>query len=761
MHSDDLIRSDVRKYGIRLPVVTVRLSFQKVISIPNESFMSISKKYIFKRHPLNRLILAGFSVASASLPLVGFAQSNTNELPEVKVIGTPPSVTQVTDDAAALPASTTVLGRRDFDRKDITTYGDIYRGITGVSVAEYGQGLVAYEIKFRGFASGHGRDVAAYLDGVPLNITGSQHTNGYMDQAQIIPELLERVEIVRGPFSAYSGNHAIAGSVQMFTDRNVTSSFKISADSFGRVRLLPIYSSNAGPGKLLLALELTKGSGYTQQSGLERANLFVRYSQALGDGTMGLRFQHYHADAQAPGYLDLARIDAGQINKRDALSRGIGDRKSQSNIVLNYRSNDLEGLTGWGSGWSGSVYVVRDKRERFTNFDISLPSFSSGNLGAEQDRLQQFGLDARKVTSFASKSLPAQLAVGVQYNRERITALNYSADAFRNFVVPSAAIPDTVGVDRTVLTTIQSVYAQLQLLPISKLKVTLGLRYDKLDFGVDLRPQDDTFTPAQAAGISTSIQSSASKFSPKLGLAWTVFDGGRANMELYANTANGLKSPYAFSDFYGNVAANSPLVPNLTVSQLRSNEIGLKGRANDGKLRWRVGLWDTRQDSEVERNAAGFVQSFGRTDRKGFDLEVNLQLASATQLYANFSRVRARSLTAPVTANYLTNVPEWTASLGLSSKFSLNGGTLDLSIDDSIVGPQSITPDNLTRGSSYNRLSMKASYAHPSYKGTTFYAGLVAFSKQLEEPRFDFGGGAIGVSPRPRFALNIGTQITF
>jgi outer membrane receptor protein involved in Fe transport len=729
--------------------------------------MSINIKPLIKNglqlklHPLTKMIQAALSIAAVSLPTLTFGQAVTPNLPTVNVTAPALSVSQITDDPAAAPASVTVLGRRELDRKNITTYGDIYRGVAGVSVAEYGQGLVAYEIKFRGFTSGHGRDVAAYLDGVPLNITGSQHTNGYMDQAQIIPELLDRVEIVRGPFSVYAGNHAIAGSVQMFTDRNLGSSFKLSVDNFGRVRALPIYSTDAGPGKLLLALEATKGSSYTKQSDLERTNFFARYTVPLGDGALALRFQQYRADAQAPGYLDVARIESGQINRRDALSLGIGDRKNQSNLVLNYRSNDIEGESGFGSGWTSSAYVVRDKRERFTNFDISLPSFSATNIGAEQDRLQQLGLDVRKVTSFTALGLPAQLAVGAQFNRERIAAINFTADPFRNIVPISATLPDNIGIDRTVLTTTQSVYGQLQVQPLPALKVSLGLRYDKLDFDVKLRPNDDTFSSALAAGASPMLKTSASRFSPKIGAGFKVFDSGTSNVDLYANTANGLKSPYAFSDFYANVAANSSLVPNLTVSTLRSNELGIKGAVNGNALRWRAGLWDTRQDREVERNSAGFVQSFGRTSRKGFDIEGSVQVASATQIFTNYSAVEARSLTAPTGSNFITNVPEWTASVGLASSFNVGGGQLDIAAENSIIGPQSITTDNLTRGSTYNRLSMRAGYSNPALKGVSFYAGLVAFNKVFQEPRFDFGGGAIGVSPRPKLAINIGTQILF
>lgn len=713
------------------------------------------------RRPCRRYIARAAQLLCIGVPWAAVAQTDTPPvatLPRVEVIGTAlPPLTKVTEDIAASPANVTVLGRKELDAKTISTYGDIFRGVTGVYVNEYGQGLVAYEIKFRGFTSGHGRDVAASLDGMPLNITGSQHTNGYMDLAQLIPELVDRVEIVRGPFSVYAGNHAVAGSVQMYTDRNVASSLKGSVDNFGRVRVLPIYATAAGPGALVLALDAAKGQGYTQQSDVERLNFFSRYAFAVAGGTAALRFQAYRADAESPGYLDLARIEAGEIDRRDALSKGIGDTKRQQNLVFNYRSDDPEGASGVGSGWSGSLYALRDRRERFTNYDLSLPPRSSGPIGAERDRLRQTGLDLRKVTSFELGAMPSQWVAGVQYNRERINALNFGADAERRPLAPSIAVPDTVGVDRSVTTTTRSLYTQLQVQPLAALKLTAGLRYDHLDFDVDLRPQDDTYAPAATSGLGTRIETSKGRVSPKVGAALQLADTGASTIDLYANHAIGLKSAYAFSDFFSNVATSSAL-PDLALSTLRSTEIGAQGGAKDGSLRWRAGVWSTRQEKEGQRNEAGVFEAFGTTTRRGFDLEGSVYVMPATRIYGSYSGVRARSLTAPAGQDRLANVPEWIGSLGAQTTLPMGPHRFELSLEDSLVGPQPITADNASRGRAYNRVTARAAYSHAAFKGASGFLTLVGYDRQYEETRFDFGGGVVGISPRPRLQVSVGAQ---
>ena len=483
----------------------------------------------------------------AELP-VALAQPAAAPLAEVVVADErgPIPATRVTEAVAALPASTTVLERRDLDRRTIATYGDLFRDVGGISVADYGQGLVAYEIRLRGFASGHGRDVAFFLDGMPLNVTGSQHTNGYADLAALIPELLSRVEIVRGPFSALAGNHAVGGSVQLFTDANPRTSVSVSGDRFGRVRAVPIANLALGPGQWLIAADLTRGPGSTLQSGLERQNLFTRVRMPLGEGVASIRLQAYDARADAPGYLDLGRIRAGSLDPGAALSTGIGDAKRQQILVAQWVSNDVEGSGGRaGGGWFVSFHANRDERRRWSNFDLSTPAGTSAPLGAERDRLRQLGFDVRRTLTGTPGGSPAQAMIGLHWNDERVDALNFATDGAR---APTGA----VGVDRLVETRTRAVYLQAQWAPVPALKLTVGLRHDRLDFRVGLRPDDDTFASAAPFG-ATTIERSASRTSPKVGVAWALLDDGGHRLEAIANAARGLKSPYPFADFLGNL----------------------------------------------------------------------------------------------------------------------------------------------------------------------------------------------------------------
>ena len=682
-------------------------------------------------------------VAGAFASLVCATGSAQTKLETVEVTGSERArlpITRVTEDIEAAPASTTVLDRSSLDRMSISTYGDMFRNVTGMFVNDYGQGLVAYEIKMRGFVSGHGRDVAFTLDGVPLNVTGSQHTNGYADLAQIIAETVSRVEVVRGPFSVISGNHAVAGSVNFFTDRNTPSMVKLDVDNFGRVRVLPILSVDSGPGRLLLALDATKGDGYQDQTSLRRANFLARYSLPVGNGQAAIRVQSYDASADAPGYIDYARVLNGSLSPRAALAPGIGDTKKQTNIVANFRSDDAEGIGGLATGWQASVYAVCDDRRRYTFFDLNNPVGGPADIGAERDRLSQYGVDIRKATMLGSATMPAQLMVGAQYNDEKIDAINFAANSRR------VSLGDaSVGQQRDVTTRTSALYAQYQISPIPRLKLHAGMRYDHIDFDIGLKPLDDAFRASRKNNFNTS----KNQFSPKIGIAYALVNGTNP-IELFANGARGLKTPYPYGDY--------DKLPDSNITPLTSYEIGLQG--SQAGSNWRVAVWRTRQDKEALFNSANQFIGSQRTDRNGFDIEGQYSLSDSIRLVGNYSLVKARVLDQGVN-DRIANVPNWTAGVGIEGIVNAGSGRIDWSINDAIVGPQPLLADDSARTQTYNRTTARVSYSPTAMRGTKFALSLTHYDKPYEETRFDLGGGQFGISAKPRWKALASAQYVF
>ncbi|MCU0870027.1 MAG: TonB-dependent receptor [Burkholderiales bacterium] len=660
--------------------------------------------------------------------------------PTVTVTGIEPPLpaTTLSSRPEAAPASVTVIDRRQIDRTFVGTYGDLFRGVTGVMVNEYGQGGVAYGLTIRGFDDGnHGRDVAVYLDGMPLNVTGSQHTNGYVDLAQLIPETLERVEVVRGPFSVFAGNHAIGGAVFLHTDRNPQSQLRLTLDQFGRARAVPIAGFDAGPGRLMVAGELVNGSGWNDNSRIQRLNLFTRYVMPMGDGVAALRVQAYDGDADAPGYLNRQAIETGGLDARRALSGVVGDRKKQQNIVFNYLSNDEDGRDG--GSWAASAYLNNDARDRWTAaYANQLPgAFTSA--AQETDQLLQWGADARRTRTFAEFVVPTQIVAGASFNREDIDALNYNVDEARRLLGRT--------VNRRVLTDTASLYGQVQVKPVERLKLVAGLRYDHLRYGVDGRLDD--------ALVGQRIDSTASGFSPKVGAAFALTQSEAYRSELFANWAEGFKAPSPFYDL--------PLNRGLGFSPVRSVEAGLQGGRNDGRVTWRVAAWRTEQSREAGQNPVTLVfENFGRTRREGVDVEGSWVPTDAWRIFSNASTIDATSQSATPGNDAIPRVPEYLFTLGATWATQLGAHRWDVSAFDTLVGPMALNGNRSLETQPYHRLTGRVAYGHESWKGALVTLQVVAYqaSRNLEETTFDFGGFA-ATSAKAPYRVMLGTIVPF
>ncbi len=103
-----------------------------------------------------------------------------------------PSRGDLSTSASALPAASTTVDARRLELAPVGTYGDIFRSLPGFNVANYGQGSIGYGMAMRGYTEAeHGRDIAYFIDGVPVNEISSIHTANYADLNPLIPETIQ------------------------------------------------------------------------------------------------------------------------------------------------------------------------------------------------------------------------------------------------------------------------------------------------------------------------------------------------------------------------------------------------------------------------------------------------------------------------------------------------------------------------------------------------------------------------------------------
>ena len=172
-----------------------------------------------------RVSILAVAVAAA-LPLSAVAQSDSaaTDLDTVVVTGTR---TARTVDASL--AAVEVIDRDEIERSQARSLPELLRGRAGITLVNQG-GLGKLTTMFmRGAESDH---TLFLVDGVRV---GSA-TSGLTAITDLPVELIERIEIVRGPRSSLYGSEAIGGVIQVFTRRGasgVTPHFKLGTGSHG------------------------------------------------------------------------------------------------------------------------------------------------------------------------------------------------------------------------------------------------------------------------------------------------------------------------------------------------------------------------------------------------------------------------------------------------------------------------------------------------------------------------------------------------
>jgi len=110
-----------------------------------------------------------------------------------------------------LASSVTVFDRQDLERRQSPPVADLLRTAVGTTVVRNGGYGNVTSLFVRGGESNYTK---VLLDGIPLNEPG-----GTFNFGNVTSEHLERVELVRGAQSALFGSDAMAGVLQMFTQR--------------------------------------------------------------------------------------------------------------------------------------------------------------------------------------------------------------------------------------------------------------------------------------------------------------------------------------------------------------------------------------------------------------------------------------------------------------------------------------------------------------------------------------------------------------
>ena len=280
-----------------------------------------------------QLVLKVLSFSVLSVMSVSTYANNTNDemekLPTIVISASSQAV-----DIKEAPASISVITSEDIEKQPIGSLAELLSKVPGVTggISPSGDGS---KIKLRGLPDNY---TLILVDG--KRIGSSRDTNyrpdlGRQDLNWITPDMIERIEVVRGPMSSLYGSDAMGGVINIITK-------KIPNNWGGNVTLnytQPTTSSNLGNSLqtgVVVAGPLTDILGIRLTAGLTEREADKKYID--GSGTTGSQDQNYNA------MLHYKPTD------KHALSFEVGHsiQKNEEGSSIDLETGD-EYTTSWGA----------------------------------------------------------------------------------------------------------------------------------------------------------------------------------------------------------------------------------------------------------------------------------------------------------------------------------------------------------------------------------------------------------------------------
>jgi len=158
-------------------------------------------------HPVSfRSSTLAVAIASGLVvPVAAFAADASSDLDGVVVTASRTEQTQ-----NQVLAASTVIDRAEIERLQPRSLADLLRATPGISIANNGGPGKSTSVFLRGTESDH---VLVLVDGVKIG-SATSGTAAFQD---IPVDQIERIEIVRGPYSSLYGSDALGGVIQIFT----------------------------------------------------------------------------------------------------------------------------------------------------------------------------------------------------------------------------------------------------------------------------------------------------------------------------------------------------------------------------------------------------------------------------------------------------------------------------------------------------------------------------------------------------------------
>ena len=525
-----------------------------------------------------------------------------------------------------VPASIDRIGGEFIrDAKPQVNISESLGGVPGLMARDRQNYAQDVQISVRGFGarSTFGiRGVRLYVDGIPATLPDGQGQITNVDLGSV-----DRIEILRGPFSALYGNSS-GGVIQVFTEEG-RGAPKVEASaaggSYGALRFGAKASGAIGSFGYVVSGSTFRTDGYREHSAAERHIGDAKLDWRTGDDAWTLVVNHVALPkAEDPLGLTHAQFEADPRGV-DAAAIEFDTRKTVEQTQLGVI---WERRLDAGQTLRALVYDGRRSTVQFQSIPVGAQA-SPLHAGGVIDLGRSYaGTDVRWTGRTRLAGAPLTLVVGVAYD-----ALDEHRLGFENFVGPMLGIQGALRRDENNDVANFDQYAQAEWRLAERWTVHAGVRHSSVRFR-----SDDRYVVGTNPDDSGSV-----RFGATLPVVGVLFRASES-VHLYATAGRGFETP-TLNELSYRPSGATGLNFALGASKSDSVDAGVKTKGRWGDLQ--LALFETRSADEIATlsNSGGRAtfQNVGATRRRGveagwsadFGADVRAQLA-ATWLDARY-----------------------------------------------------------------------------------------------------------------------------
>jgi iron complex outermembrane recepter protein len=541
------------------------------------------------------------------------------------------TATRVAEASADLPMSIDLVGRQQIREGQLqVNLSEPLIAVPGVNVQtrqNYAQDL---QISVRGFGarSSFGvRGVRLYADGIPGTMPDGQGQFSNFDLSSA-----DRIEVLRGPFSALYGNSS-GGVISIFTEdapagQQVSASAEYGSFNTQRYALKEMLGQAGGVNLVVDGSHFTT-DGYRDHSQTQRDVVNAKAAWQFDDASKLTLIANAinQPDAQDP--LGLTRT---QLNS-DREQAGTGalaynTRKSvqQEQVGAHYErtlsaTDDLSAMLYGGGRDTTQYQAIPMSTEGSPTHPGGVIVLNSGYYGADVHVT-----DHRQLAE-----TPLQVTAGVSYDNQ-----DEGRRGYLNFIGTDLGVKGALRKDENDTVYDVDEYLQLQWDPAARWRLEAGIRNSVVQVS-----DDDHL--AAAAGRPADSGVRYGTVSPVAGLTYRA----APHMDLYGSYGKGFETPTLDELAYRSTNGSLPGL-NFALQTARSDNYELGMKAGTERMRGTLAGFYIRTEDElaVQSNAAGrsVYQNIPATQRRGAEAELQSDWSHGFSSQLAYTYIQALTL---------------------------------------------------------------------------------------------------------------------